>query len=364
MDIVHFSLDPTSGVGLVKQLADEIRAAITAGTLRRGEPIPSLREIARQCGTSLRVPRDAVRQLTREGLLLPRRGLGTIVCGKGKSVQQGHVLLVHPNGYGAYYFGALIETIDKHLTKAGHLVSHIAVFRNARGDFDYRPLLDMVRRWKFTAALAIAFDDSVFRPLGELDIPYIASSYLPKRYPGSRGRIHCAYNAALPDFIAHCAERAIRTVWQVIPDSVFAMLDAAPGLRDRGIRTETLSIPMPPADIGRQESVERHAYETLQKRLAKGKLPDLLFVPDDFTARGVILALAERGIRFPEDVKLVSWVNRRFCPTAPKSLTRMEMDPFAHGKTIARAFLAFLRNGKPPKDIRIGPVYHRGDSFL
>ena len=62
-------------------------------------------------------------------------------------------------------------------------------------------------------------------------------------------------------------------------------------------------------------------------------------------------------------MKLVSWVNHRLSPTAPTSLTRMEMDPFAHGKTIAKAFLAFLRNGKPPKDIRIGPSYRCGDSF-
>lgn len=363
MDTDIFSLDHTSETGLADQLADRIRTAISAGALPHGKAIPSIREIARLCGTSLRVPREAIGRLTREGLLIPRRGLGTTVNGKRRFARRGHVLLISPNDFGAYYLGVLIETIDKHLTSAGYLVSRIAVSRNDRERYDYRPLTDTVRRWKFTAALAFAFDDSVFHPLGELNIPYIASSYLPKRYHGSNGRIHCAYNAALPDFIAHCTKRGIRTVWQIAPTSVLEMLDAAPGLNAKGIRTKTLTVSMPPADIGRQEFVERRAYEMLRHQLSKDKLPDLLFVSDDFAARGVILALTEQGVRFPEDVQLVSWVNHRFSPITPKPLTRMEMDPFTHGKMIAKAFLAFLRDGKFPKDISIGPVYRRGDSF-
>lgn len=54
---------------------------------------------------------------------------------------------------------------------------------------------------------------------------------------------------------------------------------------------------------------------------------------------------------------------RRFSPASPIALTRMEMNPYEHGKIIAEAFRSFLKTGKLPTDVRIGPAYVKAESF-
>ena len=50
-------------------------------------------------------------------------------------------------------------------------------------------------------------------------------------------------------------------------------------------------------------------------------------------------------------------------PVFWKSLARMEMDPYAHGATIAQYVLSFLRGHGLPDDAAIGPRYIDGDTF-
>ena len=41
----------------------------------------------------------------------------------------------------------------------------------------------------------------------------------------------------------------------------------------------------------------------------------------------------------------------------------MVMDPFAHAKAVANAFLPFLRTGRFMRNTQIGPTYVKGESF-
>ena len=106
-------------------------------------------------------------------------------------------------------------------------------------------------------------------------------------------------------------------------------------------------------------------HVTVLYHIAKGKdwLPDLLFFADDVQASGALMALQHHGVRIPEDVKVVTWANHGLGPVFWKSLARMEMDPYAHGATIAQYVLSFLRGHGLPDDAAIGPRYIDGDTF-
>lgn len=65
---------------LHRQLADLIRAAITAGACRPGEPLPSEAELAVTVGLSRTAVRDALDILAGEGLLVKRSGAATRVA--------------------------------------------------------------------------------------------------------------------------------------------------------------------------------------------------------------------------------------------------------------------------------------------
>ena len=97
-----FGVDLRAKTCLVEQLVDSIRQAVRCGDLARNEVLPSFAEIAEKLGTSIRIPRDAVRRLCPEGVLASRRGLGTRVIGMPRDVSRGRLLLVHPNFFGAY----------------------------------------------------------------------------------------------------------------------------------------------------------------------------------------------------------------------------------------------------------------------
>ncbi|WP_155858849.1 PLP-dependent aminotransferase family protein [Candidatus Blastococcus massiliensis] len=74
-------LDRSSRVPLSAQLADALRAAVAAGTLRPGDRLPSTRELATALRVSRTVTAAAYDQLLAEGWAGGRRGVGTFVAG-------------------------------------------------------------------------------------------------------------------------------------------------------------------------------------------------------------------------------------------------------------------------------------------
>jgi len=86
------SLDKTSFVPLYYQLADHLRDKMINNTLRIGEPIPSENELIRQYGISRGTVREALRILSREGLIERQKGVGTFVTSQKIEHDTGNVM--------------------------------------------------------------------------------------------------------------------------------------------------------------------------------------------------------------------------------------------------------------------------------
>jgi len=56
---------------------DEVRRGRVVGTLRPGEALPSVRQLAKQLGVNPNTVKQAYRELEREGVVHVRRGQGT-----------------------------------------------------------------------------------------------------------------------------------------------------------------------------------------------------------------------------------------------------------------------------------------------
>lgn len=74
-----FELDRTSSVPLYHQLAQQLEAAIHAGTIRPGQELGNEIILANRCGVSRPTMRRALTMLVAKGLLVRRRGVGTSV---------------------------------------------------------------------------------------------------------------------------------------------------------------------------------------------------------------------------------------------------------------------------------------------
>ena len=84
---------------------------------------------------------------------------------------------------------------------------------------------------------------------------------------------------------------------------------------------------------------------------------------DDFVAQGALTAFLGRGIKMPEDVKVVTLSNRGLGPVSSESLTRFECDAAEAGEKVSAFALALLAKGRLPPPPVIVPHYVFGRTF-
>jgi GntR family transcriptional regulator len=78
------ALDRQSDVPLGTQLAWKLRGAIAAGTLRPGDRLPAVRELATEAGVNVNTVRAVYSRLAAQGVLVSEQGRGTFVTGGGR----------------------------------------------------------------------------------------------------------------------------------------------------------------------------------------------------------------------------------------------------------------------------------------
>jgi GntR family transcriptional regulator len=79
MEARQFYVDERSTVPLYAQLGEQVLAAVARGDLRRGDRLPSVRDVAGELALNPLTVNRAYAELEREGVLETRRGLGTFV---------------------------------------------------------------------------------------------------------------------------------------------------------------------------------------------------------------------------------------------------------------------------------------------
>jgi GntR family transcriptional regulator len=76
---MQFRIEPSSGVPITRQIADQIRAACATGSLAPGDKLASVRELARELAVNQNTILRVYERLTAEGLLCRKHGAGTYV---------------------------------------------------------------------------------------------------------------------------------------------------------------------------------------------------------------------------------------------------------------------------------------------
>ena len=72
----RFSVSPSSGVPIFRQLIEQVHALAAAGVLRPGDPLPSTRELSRTLSVNAMTISRAWSELERDGVLERVRGVG------------------------------------------------------------------------------------------------------------------------------------------------------------------------------------------------------------------------------------------------------------------------------------------------
>jgi len=77
--MIDFKLDPKSGVPFYRQIIDQIRYGIAAGSLQVGEQLPTARALAVQLKINLNTVNKAYKELEIQEVLETQQGSGTFI---------------------------------------------------------------------------------------------------------------------------------------------------------------------------------------------------------------------------------------------------------------------------------------------
>ena len=363
---VPFAVNRSLRVDVSQQVTDGLRLAIQSGFYAPGAMVPTVREFARALGVSIRAPQAAFRTLTREGLLMPRRHVGTFVAAGVTDVFHGRVVVVDPD-MSPIYFNTFIETrLCDRLAEAGYLPARVSVRggaaprRGARETGRGAPQFRLALQQKTSLAVLMgANPEGLARMAVEMGVPFAVVGERRPTTPLCVAFAYTALDSALPAVLDRLRSRGVRSVVQVSGrDEDFFATDA---IREACGEVENLKICVDAGGLIQQLLV-REAMKVFSRRYRrKEDLPDAFLFFDDYLARGALLALLSAGIRTGRDVLFITLANDGIIPVHPDPVDYILRDISADADAVADSILRYLETGEPQETIALKTRYIAAD---
>ena len=336
-----------------------IKEQITYGRIKGGETLPTMGEIAKKTGLSFYQARNLVERMVREGYVHSKRHVGTVVCSRSKNVLRGRVLIALPDvDTCRYYPVQMIVTMRRRLSEAGYAMAVVSFPLDRQGSLSSLKS-ELIRA--VDLVIVCRATPNVQKCLAESGVRHIfAFGDRPKVRDGSPW-LRFSFGESLNQFAVHCKNAGVKHVTQVCFE-LDELCDASRVLAANGISSSRLTIPCPAEGRNIFYGIMHQACDMFASMSRKG-LPDLLLFWNAFAAQGALMGLVDRGIRIPDDVKVVALSNTGFGPVYTKPITRIEADPIEAGVKISDYALAVLESGRFPKPPTIAPQYIFGATF-
>ena len=354
-----FKYESGGATTLANSVCFFLKEQIAFGRIKGGERLPTMNEISKATGLSFYQARNVVERLVREGYARSRPHEGTFVLSRGKNILRGRVLITYPDvDICRYYPTQLLDTINRRLTASGYAVTVNAFPYGAGGNLsqlrsELLRVPDLV--------IACRATPKVQKCLAESGVNHIFAYGDKPTAGGGNPWIRFSFGEALRQFVEHCKRAGVKHVVQVRFEND-ELSNAGRALTARGIDSSWMTISRPEGGRSRFEGIVHCACETFQA-LPRSRLPNLLLFWNAFVAQGALMAFLDRGIRIPEDVKVVSLSDVGFGPAYVRPVTRFECDPVDAGEKISEFALAVLAKGRIPPPPVVEPQYIFGATF-
>lgn len=358
----RFSVDRTQRGNLSRQIADGLRTAIETGYYRPGEILPPVRDLADILGVSMGIAVQAVNRIREEGLISPRPAVGSVVCAPDHPSWKGQVLIVVPPDGGNTADNAMAAVLRNNLISNGYLALTVPVLRVGDRKFDFS-LLDIMLRHQIDLVVQLHDQKEITDWLASRNLPFIRcatdSSNLPRSCVGA---IRFRKDTAISSFVSHCIEKNVDRVTVV---SAWRQKATADALKAAGIEVDDWHVEVPRGATGTQ--ISKVALDFISERISEIRKKHIrsIFFTDDYLASGALVALLGAGIRIPEELNIVTLVNKTNGSGLVFNVpfTRLEADPMDWGRIVSETVIGYLKDGTFAPDATIGPKYVRGDTF-
>ena len=359
---IPFSVNRNDVRPLFNQVVDGLREAIISGYYTPGEKIPTSRELCPILGVSRIVTQAALEQLAAEGLVVSRPRLGTVVRDRGEKRWFGHVLVVCPGGDENYVETVLASVLRERLTTAGYRFTLVNIPYVLPDNFDFSGL-DVALAQTVDFIVAVSPRPKMIERLAKQKVPYMVVDDRRKAPPSAVGCVWVDLNLAMEDFAAACKAEGVKEVVQL--QFLPSMGDATAAMRKIGLRVRKVHAEVDTSEGLTLIGIKQAGMEAMAKLVAKGCLPrdTVFFINDDYLASGALMAIAHVGLKAPEDIRIVTFANRRLGPVYPRELTRMEFDARHAGERLSDTVLEYLKTGIFPSGSVVGPVWVAGETM-
>lgn len=342
MSMAICRLDHSCPGSLASQLADNICRAIAAGDFKPGDRLPSIARMAELCGTSVRVPRDAVRMLENEGVLRGRPRSGLVVLGGRRFVWRGSVLFVSYGRQSYYYRGMIFKNIAMRLSEEGWRVDFVNVLNGERDAEEQALPLRRALQGGHRLVVGAHLDAATVSEIRNANVPYFAIAGSVGDLNGDAvGFVSLSESRAMVELAKLCSERGVKRALRMAIDDTDQMFEIPFG--ERGIATECMAV-RPDTSVNRFENSAGLIYRRLCDRLAAPRKPkvDLVYFADDSFAAAGLWAIHRAGLRIPDQMRVVTLSNRGNRPFSPFPVAYVEQDLVACAEDLSLRMLAFL----------------------
>lgn len=183
-------------------------------------------------------------------------------------------------------------------------------------------------------------------------VPVVVVGTLPRGVPVDNVRVDSVRGVGLA--VRHLAAGGRERV-----ALVNGPVDTVPGAaRQRGYERalRALGLPRLPAAAVAAADFTVPAGAEAGARLLDGYRPDAVMCANDLLALGVLRALAERGLRVPEDVAVIGMDDTDLAPLTNPPLTSVQLGAEDRGRMAAELLLDRLRDpGVQPRRVTVAP---------
>jgi len=309
------------------QIRDMIRDLILSGKFETGEKVPSVRSLAATWGTHASTVDVALVALEKEGLLIRHHGKGTFVQKRQNKLTCVGVYC-GGNLKGALYARAVAEALKEDLCKIG---VEMDLWMDTRPENQYgepwKPLVKAAEQRRFQAFVAVETNLPLLEWQQKLPVP---TAFLAYSVPTG---VTDATEQFVELSLQELARQGCRSVGLIGPinseirnrnesrSKWLGMLDhflAVAG--DLNLQVKNSWMPRcPSVDPLGGRTRSQFGYEEFLKLWSQPEKPEGLVVfPADNVVTGTLMAIREKQVRVPEDLKLALAKNESielFCPT-------------------------------------------------
>ena len=317
---------PRPGFSRRSEMAAYLRELIVSGKVAAGTKLPPTLELAKACGSHAPAVQAAMNALVKEGLVLRLMGRGTFVRDAAGDLRK--VALYVPGGrrVANNFAGHLMRMLEEQLSLRGvRSESWISRRSETLAEQPWEELVAAAKRREIQGVIVPVLEPREVPWLIKLPVPvaFLATEHLPNRVELA------AWKPAMDSALAHLASQGCRSIGLITVLSRLAEDvggDKAESVKfferffqlakDHGLQVQESWIQSPPVELP-EKAAARFGYDSFHQLWNQPEKPDALFVYTDVAAQGVLMALGQRQVRVPDELRLVLHRNAEmglFCP--------------------------------------------------